>query len=375
MTAMRGLVWFGLGAGLMYYTDPRQGRRRRAALLDQAVHLRKREESLLGKARRDLEHRLAGVVGRIRRPRDADPDDPVIAERVRAAIGRVVSHPAAIEVAVLNGKAALKGPILADEASLALRAAAVRGVTEVLDRLERHLVPGRVPALQGPPRNLPRQEQWTPSTRLAVAGAGTLLALGGLGRRGGVLVELAGAAVVVRALVNRPLRQVFGLGDRVDVHLEKTITIHAPTDRVFELAKQIEGFPKFMEHVRTVRIHDSDKDRSHWVVDGPLGREIGFDAKITRSDRERVLAWTSTPDDPIPHCGVVHFEPVVAGTRVHIQMHYAPRGGLAGHALARLLGFDPRSRMHDDLVRMKSLLEDGRTHAHHRIVTADALNP
>jgi uncharacterized membrane protein len=367
---IRGLVWFGLGAGLMYFTDPRLGRRRRAQLLDQANHLRSAERSLVGKARRDLAHRLSGFVRKVRPGVDVS-DDQVIAERVRAAIGRVVSHPHAIDVEVRGGSVALRGPILSDEAQHALRAAAVRGVTEVLDRLERHREAGNISALQGTPNRTVSRGEWPPAIRLVAAGAGVALAASGVRRS--VLAEVVGSALVVRAIANRPLRQVFGVGDRLDVRLDKTITIHAPTDQVYDLAKRIDSLPKFLEHVRRVQIQDGNRERSHWVVDGPFGREICFDAKVTSSDRDRVLAWTSDPDEPLPHCGVIHFEPVIAGTRVHIQMHYAPRGGLVGHLVARALGFDPRSRMNEDLVRMKSLLEDGRTHAHHQLVTRDSL--
>src|SRR5262249_46860052 len=150
-----------------------------------------------------------------------------ITDRVRAAIGRVVSHPHAIEVEVHGGKVALRGPILGDEAQVALRTAAVRGVTEVLDRLERHAEAGQVPALQGAPRRLNARGEWTPAARLVAAGAGVALAATGVRRS--VLLEMAGSALVVRALANRPLRHVFGLGDGFDVHVEKTITILAPT--------------------------------------------------------------------------------------------------------------------------------------------------
>jgi uncharacterized membrane protein len=368
---MRGLLWFGLGAGLMYFTDPRNGRRRRAQLLDQATHLRSVERSLVGKARRDLAHRLTGFVRKVR-PGQTTSDDEIIAERVRAAIGRVASHPHALDVEVHGGKVALRGPILADEAQVALRAAAVRGVSEVLDRLERHHEAGRIPALQGTPRRPNARGEWTPATRLVAAGAGVALVATGVRRS--VLLEMLGSALVVRAVANRPMRQVFGIGEGFDVLLEKTITIHAPTDKVYELAKRLDSLPKFLEHVRRVQIQDGNREHSHWVVDGPFGREVCFDAKVTHSDKDRVLAWTSEPDEAAAHCGVIHFEPVVAGTRVHIQMHYAPRGGVVGHLLSRVLGFDPRSRMTDDLVRMKSLLEDGRTHAHRQLVTRDSLD-
>ena len=54
------------------------------------------------------------------------------------------------------------------------------------------------------------------------------------------------------------------------------------------------------------------------------------------------------------------------GTRVHVELTYRPIGGLIGHAIARMFGFDPRRRLDQDLIRMKALLEDGHTRAHHQ---------
>src|SRR5215211_1158913 len=62
---VRMLGSFALGAAAMYFLDPRTGRRRRAKLRDQAVHAVVAERDLLGKARRDLEHRAHGVVSRL----------------------------------------------------------------------------------------------------------------------------------------------------------------------------------------------------------------------------------------------------------------------------------------------------------------------
>ena len=56
--------------------------------------------------------------------------------------------------------------------------------------------------------------------------------------------------------------------------------------------------------------------------------------------------------------GVVQFEPEGAsGTRVQIRLSYNPPVGAMGHAIAVLLGDDPRRKMDEDLARMKTLIE------------------
>jgi uncharacterized membrane protein len=41
-------------------------------------------------------------------------------------------------------------------------------------------------------------------------------------------------------------------------------------------------------------------------------------------------------------------------------MSYNPPGGAVGHAIARLLGRDPKQEMDDDLMRMKAFIETQR---------------
>src|SRR5262249_62352475 len=100
---------------------------------------------------------------------------------------------------------------------------------------------------------------------------------------------------------------------------------------------------------------------SHWIVSGPAGLPIEWTAEITRQVPNKLLAWKSLPGSTVRHGGVVHFEPIQeGGTRVHIEMCYHPIGGAIGHALARLLGSDPKSEMDADLLRMKTFIEKGR---------------
>jgi hypothetical protein len=55
-----------VGAGLMYFFDPRMGRRRRAILRDQGVHYRKVARRAAGRKLRDLKNRGRGAVYHLR---------------------------------------------------------------------------------------------------------------------------------------------------------------------------------------------------------------------------------------------------------------------------------------------------------------------
>jgi uncharacterized membrane protein len=61
----------------------------------------------------------------------------------------------------------------------------------------------------------------------------------------------------------------------------------------------------------------------------------------------------------------VRFEDdVLGGTRITLRMSYCPPAGVVGHTVACLFGADPKREIDDDMVRLKSLLEIGKTRAH-----------
>src|SRR3954468_8242047 len=110
------LTSLALGATLMYYLDPQAGRRRRALLRDQLAHA----ERLLREGRRvtarDVVNRAQGVWAEATRWLRAEPgSDAELVERVRAKLGRVVSHPHGLRVSASEGRVELTGPILARE--------------------------------------------------------------------------------------------------------------------------------------------------------------------------------------------------------------------------------------------------------------------
>jgi uncharacterized membrane protein len=353
------LAGVGFGAMLMYFFDPIRGRKRRARAVDAAVHLRRRESELLGKAARDAEHRARGLAQRVRQRSDPNADDDVLEGRVRARLGRIASHPRALEISVRDGRALLRGPILAREADAVLASVrGVRGVREVVDDLARCATAGSISSLQGEGRSRRAGSTWTPALQVGAIGAGALLAGYGLvARRGmfGAVLGSVGGALLARGLTNRPLR----LGGR-HVAIQKTLTVRAPIDLVHAVWTRLEDFPRFMQHVHRVEVNGK---RSRWTVDSYPGATVTFEAEITHQ-RPNLIAWRTLPDQPLAHEGTARFEATPGGTRIHVEMSYRPSGGVFGHAIARVLGFDPKRRLDEDLIRMKALLEEGHTRAH-----------
>jgi hypothetical protein len=159
----RGLV---LGAGLMYLMDPTEGGRRRARVRDKGVRAWHRSGRVMGKAGRDLRNRARGRVAEVAgRLRHGDAPDWVIEERVRSKLGRLVSHPGALEVESVGGVVTLSGPILRHETHSLLSAVrAVQGVVDVENRLEQHESGEHIPALQGGAPRRGEEPTWIPQS-------------------------------------------------------------------------------------------------------------------------------------------------------------------------------------------------------------------
>jgi osmotically-inducible protein OsmY len=179
------LSGMAIGAALALALEPDQFNRRRALVRDKLARGRRLTGEALDATARDIANRARGVAAVAgRRFRDEDIDDRRLLERVRAKLGRVCSHPHAIDVEVRDGEVTLRGPILADEVRALLTAAAsIDHVHSVVNELEPYESAEGVPALQGQGRRAGStfdllQPTWAPATRALIGAAA--LAAGGL---------------------------------------------------------------------------------------------------------------------------------------------------------------------------------------------------
>jgi uncharacterized membrane protein len=317
---------------------------------------------------RDAAGRATGARARLRVPFRRQATAPVLADRVRAELGRVSNHAGALAVEARDGVVTLSGPVLrAEVAQIREAVRRVRGVEQVEDRLAVYEHAQDIPALQGSngstqrPRPEYLQEVWSPSARLVALLGGAGSAVWG-GRRGGAVgwgAAGAGSAVVARATTNRPLADVTGLGaGRGVVTVTKTIDINAPTEELYAMWNRPSSFPQFMTNVREVR--EGQDGRTHWKVRGPFGFTIRFDAQVTEREANQLIAWATYPGAALQHAGRVSFEPTSEDTtRVSVRLSYNPVLGILGHGVAKILGRDPKHQLDQDLLRLKTFAETG----------------
>jgi osmotically-inducible protein OsmY len=142
------LAGFGAGAVFAALADPRRGAGRRAKLRDKAVSLFHQASREAWRQSHNLSQRARGTAYEFTHAGE-QVDDDVLVERVRAQIGRPVSHPRAIQVSASNGEVTLSGQILRSELDELLDCVGrIRGVKAVHNALDVLATPGSNPSLQ-----------------------------------------------------------------------------------------------------------------------------------------------------------------------------------------------------------------------------------
>src|ERR1044071_8173534 len=140
-----------------------------------------------------------------------------------------------------------------------------------------------------------------------VAGAGLIVF--GISRRSlwGGLAGLTGAALVIRGATGcRVAYQRRGVDSRSGdlqaerrerghegIRVTQAITVQRDPVEVFRHWRKLENLAQFMQHVESVE--EIDSKRSHWVVRGPLGQTLQWDAQIVHESEGQVIGWESLP--------------------------------------------------------------------------------
>jgi uncharacterized membrane protein len=138
--------------------------------------------------------------------------------------------------------------------------------------------------------------------------------------------------------------------------ISKSIIVNAPAQHVYSVWADFSQFPNFMDHVKSVT--NLGEGMSHWVVKGPLGANIDWNAEITRQEPNTRLAW-NTKDNKgvVTTSGQVTFNPLPDDqAEVTVTMQYTPSGGKIGDWIADFLAH-PEDNVAADLRRFKAYAE------------------
>ena len=111
----------------------------------------------------------------------------------------------------------------------------------------------------------------------------------------------------------------------------RSIIVKGSPSELYRLWADLESFPRFMKNVKSVT---KTGDRmTHWVVEGPLGKTVEWDAETTRTEEGQRLAWNSKEGSEVKTSGQVVFTELPDGeTQVTVTLMVVPQGPLAAMA-------------------------------------------
>jgi len=270
------LTGTAIGAGAMYYFDPRMGNRRRAAFEDQLRRISRQASCGCDAGMRDLGNRAQGVLHKF---------------------GQLIQH-------------------------------------------------GEWPVRQR------RRERtgWTPAARLIAATCGGALMANCLAKRSpsAILLGTLGFGLFVRSMES----------GASGIHIQRTMQIEAPVDKVYDFFSHPENYPRISDCVTNVELFGDGRFAKEMLIAGVPYR---FEERFFRCEENRALESRSEPGSALCYCKQLGFEEAGDGcTRLHLHFSYHPPGGALGHAFASALGIDPKTILNDLLMRAKFFLETGR---------------
>ena len=141
--------------------------------------------------------------------------------------------------------------------------------------------------------------------------------------------------------------------------VEGSIEAQAPVQTVYEYWRNLENLPSFMSNIEEVR--STGPDTTHWVVKGPLGTRMEFDARTTQNEPNSAIGW-NTVDGDVQTSGQVRFQELGPDrTRIDVTMNYAdPPGGKVGEAASKAIA-NPKLMMEQDLRNFRDIIEGNAT--------------
>src|SRR5262245_8554571 len=210
-------------------------------------------------------------------------------------------------------------------------------------------------------------EDWE---RVMSIGAGAALLATAVWRRANRSAGITGAGLIARGLSGRcPVNAALGRTRRRDdprralagqrgLRLEETITIARPVEEVYAFWRDLRNLPRFLRHLERVTVLDDS--RSHWVLRGPGGIRLEWDAEIINLIPFELIGWKSLAGADVASAGSVRFRALDdQTTEVRVLLQYDPPAGKVGASFAWLAGQAPSTLLGEDLGRMKQWLETG----------------
>jgi uncharacterized membrane protein len=115
--------------------------------------------------------------------------------------------------------------------------------------------------------------------------------------------------------------------------LTQAVEIHARPERVEQVYRKFDAYPEFIAPVTTVKEHDGLIDCNLRVA----GFNFPYTARVEQAGPGE-YRWETVPGSSIAHQGTTRIEPNGDGTRLTMEVSYAPPGGETVGKMANWLG-------------------------------------
>ena len=140
--------------------------------------------------------------------------------------------------------------------------------------------------------------------------------------------------------------------------VQAATVIHAPLDRVYALAKDVERFPQFMPDLESVTILERLPTGTVTAWVGVVqGRKIRWVEEDEWDDAARACAFRQRSGDFTRYEGTWRFEAVPEGTRTSLAVDFELDIPLAGALLSNLVKVLMRKNCESMLAALKGQLE------------------
>jgi len=132
--------------------------------------------------------------------------------------------------------------------------------------------------------------------------------------------------------------------------------VERPREELFAMWRDFSKLPQFMDHLDRVDV--LSPTHSHWVVAGPAGSTVEWDAEIVDERENEWIAWRTVEPAQVPNNGTVMFcEMSDGGTDVFVTLEAQPPAGKFGDLVARMFGRAPNRQVRKALERFKEMAE------------------
>lgn len=142
-----------------------------------------------------------------------------------------------------------------------------------------------------------------------------------------------------------------------NVNIQVRQIINRPRKDVYEIWRNFENLPLFMEHLESV---DSLNDTiSVWEakIPGGIGK-VRWKSEIVKERPFDLIGWQSLPGSSIESAGKVEFKDVSDhATEVHVVITYHAPGGIPGEGAARLVNPVFEDMLREDISNFKWFVE------------------